>query len=372
MAEHDARKGIPYDAIVVRENSFESHESSLTAVSNELLNAKPRSKSLIRSAIKHLGISSKRKEEHLRDHDIDNTQVTESTMNTSGEESNATCAPAPKWNPKNSLLKQGEQLEIIDSDSDEDDSCATRSDQGDNCNKLNLGGTDTLKYDQVFHSSEHPMFRKTMDCEDDESADFSHSSPLKELKPRRWASIGKTIGRGRSLSVGRRKFQTDLEAKITPKNNDDDEANQKQLSKPTSRQSQKKQVKPTTKQSKLRSASVDTRSLAKATSKGKTSRSISVSRISRKKVNTNQETEFLPAATKPRKKKVKCIVCRQRLSKGQCTEHLDLYFCAQTSEQKSCFQCAKCHCELDQLPPGDLRVCNAQVMTNSRGSVVQW
>lgn len=372
----DARKGIPYDAIVVRENSSESHESSLTG--DHELHRQPKSKSLIRSAIRHLGISKKR-DQGGREQDNDNTQVTESTLNTSGEMSNSSSTAKPQCDPSNSLLKQTGQLEIIDSDSEEDQSCATRSDQGlnDSNNKLDVEDADTLKYDQVFHSSEHPMFRKTMDC-DEESENLSLTLSPKELRPKQlMASIGKAIGRGRSLSVSRRKFKTNQDAAAvaaaaTEETEHTRPAPAHSRSPSSSRQLPKKKP---AKQSKLRAASVDTRNRLKpsASKKKKSSRSISVSRVSSaKKIIANSEAEFLPTAIKPRKKKVKCIVCRQRLSKGQCIEHMDLFFCCSSDGQSSCFQCAKCRCALDQLPSGDVRVCNAQVMTNSRGSVVQW
>ena len=375
-ANDDARRDIPYDAIVVRENSFESHESSLTG--DHEYHSKPRSKSLIRSAIRHLGIS--KKNPVSQELDNDNTHVTESTLNTSCDISNTSSSAAPaQWDPKKSLLQQGGQLEIIDSDSEEDQSCATRSDEGlnDSNNKLDMEEAhDTLKYDQVFHSSKHPMFRKTMDC-DEESENISNTSPPKEPKPRQlMASIGKAIGRGRSLSVSRRKFTKGQEADTVVAARP---SMQTQHSKSSNRQLQKKPVKQhsMSKQSKIRAASVNTqnRLKASASNRSKSSRSISVSRMSKKKVATGsdgQKAEFLPDAVKPRKKKVKCIVCRQRLSKGQCVEHMDLYFCSGLDGHGSCFQCAKCRCALDQLPSGDIRVCNAQVLTNNRGSVVQW
>lgn len=373
----DVRKGIPSDAIVVRENSFESHESSLTG--DHELHRQPRSESLIRSAIRHLGISKKRDQDG-REHDNDNTQVTESTLNTSGDISNASSTPKPQWDPSNSLIKQSGQLEIIDSDSEEDQSCATRSDQGlnDSNNEL-VEDTGTLKYDQAFHSSEHPMFRKTMDC-DEESENLSLTLPSKELRPRHlMASIGKVIGRGRSLNVSRRKFKTNQDAAADAAAATAAEAEHSSPPVQTHSRSQSSShqlpKKKPVKQSKLRAASVDTRNRLKpsGSKKNKSSRSISVSRVSSaKKVIANSDAEFLPTAVKPRKKKVKCIVCRQRLSKGQCIEHMELYFCCGLDGQGSCFQCAKCRCALDQLPPGDVRVCNAQVMTNARGSVVQW
>ena len=370
VSKRHSREEVPYDAIVLRENSFESFQSSLTGDHLEMV--KPRSKSLIRSAIRHLGMTSKKRlDQSTRDQDNDNTQVTESTMNTSSKNSNADCAEPSQtqWDPEDTLLKQqGEQLDIIDSDSEEDRSCATRSDQGlnDSCDKLNDEGNDTFQYDP-FHSSGHPMFQKTMQC-DEESA----ASPPKDLTSKRLASsIGKVIARGRSLSVGRKKIGVDLESQIEPKQNQSKRSKSihPKLQKPTKQQSTKKQ-------SKLRSASVDTKTNRSNRGKSKSSsRSISVARMHSKKKGASlndQKVEFLQSSEKSRKKKVKCIVCRQRLSKGQCVEYLDLYFCPDSDGQVSCFRCAKCQCQLNQLPSEDIRVCNAQVMTNSRGSVVQW
>ena len=368
--EHSRDEVAPYDAIVLRENSFESFQSSLTG---DLEMTKPRSKSLIRSAIRHLGITSKKRLDHSsRDQDNDNTQVTESTTKTSNEDnSNAKYAEASQreWNPENTLLKQqGEQLEIIDSDSDEDRSCATRSDQGlsDSCDKLNNEGNGTTFQYDPFHSSEHPMFRTTMQC-DEESA----ASPQKDLAPNRLASsIGKVIGRGRSLSIGRKKIGIDLESKELKQNRSKrSKSIHRQLQRTTKQQTKRKQTI-------LRSVSVDPKTKRSSRDKRKsTNRSTSLARMQSKKTcatfNT-QKSEFLQSSEKPRKKKVKCIVCRQRLSKGQCVEHLDLYFCSGSDGLTSCFQCAKCQCELNRLPAEDIRVCNAQVMTNSRGSVVRW
>jgi hypothetical protein len=205
-----------------------------------------------------------------------------------------------------------------------------------------------------------------MQC-DEESA----ASPPKDLTSKRLASsIGKVIARGRSLSVGRKKIGIDLESQIEPKQSQSKRSKSihSKLQKPTKQQSSKKQ-------SKLRSASVDTKTKRSNRGKSKSSsRSISAARMQPKKKCdslNDQKAEFLQSSEKPRKKKVKCIVCRQRLSKGQCVEYLDLYFCPDSDGQVSCFRCAKCQCPLNQLPAEDIRVCNAQVMTNSRGSVVQ-
>eukprot|EP00804_Cyclotella_cryptica_P009447 CCRYP_017780-RB/>CCRYP_017780-RB protein AED:0.01 eAED:0.01 QI:1656/1/1/1/0.5/0.33/3/381/893 len=115
-------------------------------------------------------------------------------------------------------------------------------------------------------------------------------------------------------------------------------------------------------------------------SKTATHRSTSVSRMPSKKNATNRadkstapKPEFLPSTVKPRKKKVKCIVCRKRLSKSNCIEHMDLYFCAGSDGHNSCFQCVKCHFGLDQLIGEDanVRLSGCQVISNARGSIVQ-
>ena len=332
---------IAYDEIVIRADSYgSSQQSSLTDHEHR----KPtRSKSLIRSAIKHLGMSArKRNDQETRDHGNDNSQGTGSTI-TASEESSPV-----QWEPQSSLVISGKQLEIIDSDSDEDQSCATRSDKGpnDSITKLNTEGMDTLEYGEVFHSSEHHLFRNTMDY-DDECGDLSNSSTPKESKPNRWKSIGKAIRRSRSVSVRRGKCNSDDVAKNKRKEEHPD----------TNRPVQQQVI---SKRNKLRSASLDTK---KAIMKVNIGRSFSVSRISPKK------TEVSPTSTLPQKK-VKCIVCRQRLPRGQCVEHMGLFFCAGL-DGLSCFQCAKCRCSLDHLTIDDVRVNNAQVITNSRGSVVQ-
>lgn len=330
------------DEIVIRAESFgSSQQSSLTADERR----KPRSKSLIRSAIKHLRMSSKKRYDQVtRDHE-NYTQGTGSTI-TASEESSPV-----QWDPQSSLVISGKQLlEIIDSDSDEDQSCATRSDKGpnDSSTKLNTEGIDTLDYGEVFRSSEHHLFRNTMEY-DEEGGDLSNSSTTKESKPNRWISIRKAVGRSRSVNVRRRKCKSDNVAKDKQKEE-----------RPSTVKNKSVQQQIISKGSKLRSASVDTK---KAMMKVNIGRSFSVSRISPKKA------EISPSSTMPQKK-VKCIVCRQRLSRGHCIEHMGLYFCAGL-DGPSCFQCAKCRCSLDHLTSEDARVNNAQVITNSRGSVVQ-
>lgn len=383
-ANHEpTRHGIPYTA-VVRKNSFGSGESSLTTEQQSELSKKPRSKSLIRSAIQHLGISSKKK----HDQDIDDTEVTESTANTvEDSQANSSQTTAPQWDPSHSILKDVGQLDIIDSDSEEDGSCATRSEQGDNerRNSLNIEEVDTYKYEQVYNSCEHPLFTTRVE-QYDASGDVSDLSftNRNEQKPKRWASIGAAIGRGRSLSVSRRKIKE--ENKTSSKPEDDAELDLTipiQRSNSLRRHLSKKSVnQPITTQHKLRSSSVDAMNQMKTSKKSKTAthRSISVSRMPSKKkalcgvdLSSAPKPEFLPSAVKPRKKKVKCIVCRKRLSKGKCIEHIDLYFCAGADNQSSCFQCVKCHFELDQLIGEDdnVRLSGCQVISNARGSIVQ-
>jgi len=383
-ANHEpTHHGIPYTA-VVRKNSFGSGESSLTTDQQSELSKKPRSKSLIRSAIQHLGISSKKK----HDQDFDDTQVTESTANTvEDSQTSSSHTATPQWDPSHSILKDVGQLDIIDSDSEEDGSCATRSEQGHNESRtsLNIEEVDTYKYEQVYNSCEHPLFT-TLGDQYEASGDVSDLSftNRNEQKPKRWASIGAAIGRGRSLSVSRRKIKE--ENKTNSKPEDDagiDLSIPSQRSNSLKRHLSKKSVnQPITTQRKLRSASVDAMNRMKTSKKSKTAthRSISVSRMPSKKkaacgvdLSTAPKPEFLPSAVKPRKKKVKCIVCRKRLSKGKCIEHIDLYFCAGSDDQSSCFQCVKCHFGLDQLIGEDdnARLSGCQVISNARGSIVQ-
>jgi hypothetical protein len=268
-------------------------------------------------------------------------------------------------------------------DSDEEDSCATRSEHNES------------KYDEVFHSDQHPTFQTMAAAGDENDENYLSFTKRSEGKPaKRWGLVGKAIGRGRSLSVGRRKMKEESEARANSKEKKagrGEVAQDVQMRSGRSKslrqqlqmkespehpvQQETKQEQLAAKQHKLRSASVDGMNRLKTNKNNASQRGISVSRMpSKKKVNdlsTDQKPDFLPSPVKPRKKRVKCIACRKKLSKAKCIEHMDLYFCAASEDAGLCFTCAKCHCGLDKLVPGDLRVCNAQVISNSCGSSVQ-
>ena len=162
----------------------------------------------------------------------DEINTTESTMNKSGltsstattsgqtldslDENQASASQSPpQCDLKQSILQKGGELEIIDSDSDDEDgSCATRSKHNKSIrSSLNMDSPVPIKYNEVFHSHQHPMFQTTASVDDENDDNFLLFTKRSKGKPaKRWGLVGKAIGQERSISVGRREMKKEYKA----------------------------------------------------------------------------------------------------------------------------------------------------------------
>jgi len=372
-------------------------QSSLTGNSDphRFTKSKNRSKSLLRSAMKSLGISGKKKtdvdtateetyaspftERSYTKLDIDNPVVkpptnTNPTMNHQG-----------LWNPSDSILEKVGQLQRIDSYSDEDgtssrhdDSYATASDNGVDVKEHADENDDTFDYDAAY-SCAHPMFQNKMSI-DDESGELSYeenqSSTKKKDRTTRskqrtgWASS--IIGRGRTLSLTRvSRSKNETPSLSAPFAFSRPNLLGGRHQKDSSRRQEKLKRSHKTEQRNLsyRSNSVP-RNISGPKPSINTSRN-SIPRkptIKRKESSNSRKSDRSSSSNKPKMMSRKCIVCRSRLSKSNFISFMDFDFCV-----GSCFQCARCRCSLDQLLDSNdnERLNGAQVISNARGSIVQ-